>query len=42
MGIQAIDSRNKYSQLFSMKHALTYLLGVFLLPVWLFCPSVAI
>ena len=42
MGIQAIDSTNKYSQLFSMKYALTYLPGVFLLPVWLFSRSVAI
>ena len=42
MGIQAIDSTNKYSQLFSMKYALTYLPGVFLLPAWLFSRSVAI
>ena len=43
MGIQVIDSRKyKYSHEFSIKYALPCLLGVLLLPVWLFPRSVAI
>ena len=43
MAIQVTDSRRyKYSHEFSIKYTLPCLLGVFLLPVWLFSRSVAI
>ena len=42
MGIQVKIQEGKYSQKFSIKNALPYLHGVFLLAVWLFSRSDAI